>query len=42
LGRDILHELRKAIATIDEGGMYPEDSLAAHLYRYLLEFNDVA
>jgi hypothetical protein len=41
LGRDILRELRKAIATIDEGAMYPEDSLAAHLYGYLLEFNDV-
>jgi hypothetical protein len=41
-GRDILRELRTVIATIDEGTMYPEDSLSAHLYTYLLEFNDVA
>ena len=41
-GRDILRELRKVIATIDEAAMYPEDSLASHLHSYLLEFNDVA
>jgi hypothetical protein len=40
-GRDILRELRKVIATIDEGAMYSEDSLASHLYSYLLQFNDV-
>jgi hypothetical protein len=41
-GRDILRELRTVLATIDEGTLYPEDSLSAHLYTYLLEFNDVA
>lgn len=41
-GRNILRELRTVITTIDEGAMYPEDSLAAHLYTYLLEFNDAA
>lgn len=40
-GRDILRELRKVIATIDEAAIYPEDTLAAHLHAYLLEFNDV-
>jgi hypothetical protein len=41
-GRDILRELRTVITKIDEGAMYSEDSLAAHLHAYLLEFNDVA
>ena len=40
-GRDILRELRAVLTKIDEGALYPEDSLSAHLYTYLLEFNDI-
>lgn len=40
-GRDILRELRTVITKIDEAAIYSEDSLAAHLHAYLLEFNEV-